>query len=76
MIHYHCRHCKIEIGTLPMICRGEILPTITKLEAQCEDECFLTYEEDGTLTVHTICECCEETLQKSPHYYTLEKWLQ
>ncbi len=76
MIHYQCRHCKIEIGVLPMTCREEILPMIAKFEEEYEDDCFLTYEEDGTLTVHTICECCEKTLQQTPYYYRLEKWLQ
>ncbi len=76
MIHYHCRHCEIELGTLPLKLAKKVLPFITKIEDEEEGERFLTYEEDGSLTVHTICEQCEQTLQQSPHYYVLEKWLQ
>lgn len=75
MIHYLCRHCEIELGALPLSLAGQILPLITRLEDQ-EQEQLLTCERDGTFTVHTICEQCEQTLHQSPHYYELEKWLQ
>lgn len=74
MIHYHCRHCEIALGTLPLSLKEEALSVITKSDE--EEERFFSYEEDGTLTVYAICEQCEQTLQQSPSYYALEKWLQ
>lgn len=74
MVHYYCRHCEIELGMLPLKLAEESLSFIMKLDE--EDGGFITHEKDGTFTVHAICEQCEQTLLQSPHYYTLEKWLQ
>lgn len=74
MIHYHCRHCETEVGSLPFESAQEVLTLINKLGD--EDEQFLTYKDDGTITVRCICEQCEQSLQQFPNYYTLKKWLQ
>ncbi|MDS9473290.1 anti-sigma-F factor Fin [Sporosarcina pasteurii] len=75
-IHYHCRHCDTEVGSLPFESAAEALALIKKMDAEEEEERFLAYKDDGTLTVRCICEQCEQILQQSPSYYTLKKWLQ
>lgn len=75
MLHYHCRHCDTEVGSLPFESAKEVLTLIKRMDDE-EEERFLAYKDDGTLTVRCICERCEQMLQKFPDYYTLQKWLQ
>lgn len=74
-IHYHCRHCKTEIGSIPFESARETLRLLERLDAE-EEERYLTLGEDGALTVRTICEECEQSLRSFPDYYTFTKWLQ
>lgn len=74
-IRYTCRHCDTEIGTLPFESAKETILLLQKMD-EGEEERFLTYEQDGELTVRCICEQCEQSLQRFPDYYTLNKWLQ
>lgn len=76
MIHYHCRHCKTEVGSLPFESAKEALQLIQEMDDREGDERFLTYQKDGKLVVRCICEQCEQTLQQYPDYYALKKWLQ
>ena len=75
-IRYHCRHCKTEIGSIPFESARETLRLLEKLDEEEEEERYLTLGEDGALTVRTICEQCERSLQSHPNYYTFTKWLQ
>lgn len=74
-IHYKCRHCNTEVGSLPFESARETVLLLQKMD-EAEEERFLTYEKDGALTVRCICEQCEQSLQRFPDYYTLKKWLQ
>ncbi len=74
-IHYRCRHCNTEIGTLPFESAKDTILELQKLD-EGEEERFLTVEQDGNLTVRCICEQCEQSLLRFPDYYTLSKWLQ
>lgn len=77
MIHYHCRHCESEIGSLPFESAKEALLLIKKMdEMEQQGEQFLVHREDGALVVRCICEQCEQVLKQFPGYYALEKWLQ
>lgn len=73
-VRYLCRHCKVEIGTLPF----EAEETIKKLHlfeiGEIDD--YLEKNERGETTVHSICEHCEDSLRQFPDYYALKKWLQ
>lgn len=76
-IRYNCRHCKTEIGSIPFGSARETLRLLEKLdEEEKEEERYLTLGENGDLTVRTICEQCEQSLQSHPNYYTFTKWLQ
>ncbi|CAM3255337.1 anti-sigma-F factor Fin [Filibacter tadaridae] len=74
-IRYTCRHCEVEMGKIPFESVKETVLLLQKIDTG-EEERFLTYEKDGALTVRSICEQCEQSLQRFPDYYTLNKWLQ
>ncbi|KAA0941013.1 anti-sigma-F factor Fin family protein [Sporosarcina sp. ANT_H38] len=74
-IRYTCRHCETEIGTLPFESAKETVLLLHQMN-EAEAEHFLAYEKDGALTVRCICEQCEQSLQRFPDYYALNKWLQ
>ncbi|WP_342513932.1 anti-sigma-F factor Fin [Sporosarcina sp. FSL K6-1522] len=74
-IRYTCRHCETEIGTLPFESAKETILLLQEMD-QGEEERFLTCEKDGEFTVRCICEQCEQSLQRFPNYYTLNRWLQ
>lgn len=76
MVHYHCRHCESEVGSLPFESVKETLTLIQQMEDQEQEEPFLAYQKDGAIVVRCICERCEQVLQQFPDYYALEKWLQ
>ncbi|MHA6260521.1 anti-sigma-F factor Fin [Sporosarcina sp. CAU 1771] len=74
-IRYTCKHCEIEIGSLPFESAKDTVQLLQKMD-ETEEERFLTYEKDGALTVRCICEQCEQSLLTFPDYYTLRKWIQ
>lgn len=74
-VRYACRHCEVEIGSLPFESAKETVELLRKLD-EAEEERYLTFGEDGDVTVRCICEQCEQSLQKFPNYYTFNKWLQ
>lgn len=73
-VHYRCRHCETEIGTLPF----DAEDTIRKLQlfevGEVDD--YIEKDQEGNTTVHCICEHCEDSLRQFPDYYALKKWLQ
>lgn len=74
-IRYTCRHCDTEIGSLPFESAKELIVEIQQLD-DGRGERFITFENDGEVTVRCICEQCEQSLLAFPDYYTLAKWLQ
>lgn len=71
MVMYRCRHCRTEIGSLPFSSVQETIAELLKA-----DDRSLTVTERGDIEVRCICEQCEASLDRFPHYYTVEKWLQ
>lgn len=73
-VRYCCRHCKVELGTLPF----DADETIQKLHlfeiGEIDD--YVEKNERGETIVQTICEHCEDSLRQFPDYYALKKWLQ
>lgn len=76
MVYYHCRHCKSEIGKLPLSLAAETLSSVRKIDESIVNHPFIVRGIDGCLTILTVCEQCEQTLAENPYYYALEKWLQ
>ncbi|OEC02333.1 hypothetical protein GY31_08005 [Lysinibacillus sphaericus] len=73
-IRYRCRHCEVEIGTLPF----DADDTIRKLHifelGEADD--YVEKNQQGETTVHCICEQCEDSLRQYPDYHALNKWIQ
>ncbi|AHN20109.1 anti-sigma-F factor Fin family protein [Lysinibacillus sphaericus] len=73
-IRYRCRHCEVEIGTLPF----DADDTIRKLHifelGEADD--YVEKNQHGETTVHCICEQCEDSLRQYPDYHALNKWIQ
>lgn len=73
-IHYHCRYCKTEVGTLPFH-KEETLHKLHRLEIGEIDD-FIEKDAEGRMTVQCICEQCEQALRRYPDYHILKRWLQ
>lgn len=67
-IHYHCRHCGVKLGTIDShVVETERLG-FDKLNDE-ERQDMISYDGIGNLNIKSICEDCQESLQKNPEYY-------
>ncbi|TLS35114.1 anti-sigma-F factor Fin family protein [Pseudalkalibacillus caeni] len=74
-ITYQCRHCGQEVGKLEQqSCTIDKLG-FNQLTNQERQE-MIEYHNDGTMTVKTICEDCQEALERNPHYHQLHSFIQ
>jgi hypothetical protein len=73
-VHYRCRYCEVEIGTLPLK-DEEALQKLHLFEVGEIDD-YIGKNSQGETIVHSICEHCEESVKQYPDYYALKKWLQ
>lgn len=73
-VRYKCRHCEMEIATLPFDA-DETIRKLHKFEVGEVDD-YIEKGKDGETTVHCICEQCEDSLRQFPNYHALNKWLQ
>ncbi|WP_270182903.1 anti-sigma-F factor Fin family protein [Alkalihalobacillus sp. CinArs1] len=74
-IHYVCRHCDVQVGTLNQNdCSAEGLGfhQLTQEERQS----MIEYKQDGTITVKTICEDCHDAMERTPSYHELDTFIQ
>ena len=67
-IHYHCRHCGIKLGTLDQSSVDTERLGFHKLNDEERQE-MIIYNHDGNLLIKSICEDCQESLEKNPEYY-------
>lgn len=73
-IRVTCRHCKTEIGHIQdhsALQHGRV----QQMREEFAEE-FITQDEKGSLTVTSICEHCEKSLQDNPNYYAMRNWIQ
>jgi hypothetical protein len=73
-VHYRCRYCEAEIGTLPF--KNEESVRRLHLFEVGEIDDYIDKDANGETIVHSICEQCEQSVKKYPDYYALKKWLQ
>jgi hypothetical protein len=67
-IHYHCRHCGVNIGTLDQsLVESERLGLHTLNDEERQE--MVTYASNGDIQIKTICEDCQESLLRNPDYY-------
>lgn len=75
VITYQCKHCHYIIATLT----DRVIDTVALGWDQLtpeEKETMITYEANGHITVHVICENCENALKQNPDYHALDHFLQ
>ncbi|GFZ82284.1 anti-sigma-F factor Fin [Compostibacillus humi] len=72
---YHCRHCKHEIGRIEQQVIDTEMLGFEQLSPKEKEE-MIHYLDNGDIEVLTICENCEETLGRYPHYHELDFFIQ
>ncbi|MBV6686142.1 anti-sigma-F factor Fin family protein [Rossellomorea marisflavi] len=73
-IHYQCRHCGTKVGTLTHAFNSETLG----LDRLSDEERLhmIHYRNDGDIEIKTICEDCQESLERYPDYHGLDHIIQ
>ncbi|KSU57829.1 peptide ABC transporter permease [[Bacillus] enclensis] len=74
-IHYHCRHCGTNVGTISNMSVHSEQLGIHKLTEE-ERLNMVQYQDNGDIHVRTICEDCQESLQRNPDYHQLDYIIQ
>jgi hypothetical protein len=74
-IHYHCRHCGTEIGKIE---RTSINSESLGLHTLTEQERMemVSYDTMGDVHITSICEDCQEALERNPDYHQLDFLIQ
>jgi hypothetical protein len=74
-LHYYCRHCGIKIGTIDAVSlRSEQLGFHRLTEKERLE--MIDYLPNGDIYVKTICEDCQEALDRNPDFHQCEKFIQ
>lgn len=74
-IHYHCRHCGTKIGSIektPVYSESLGLDKLTEQERME----MVTYDASGDIFITSICEDCQESLERNPDYHQLDFLIQ
>jgi Protein of unknown function (DUF2757) len=67
-IHYKCRHCGTELGSLDMMTADAIRLGLHALNRQ-ERSQIVSYGENGDMEIKSICEDCQESLERNPELH-------
>ncbi|WP_141434183.1 anti-sigma-F factor Fin family protein [Bacillus sp. 03113] len=67
-IYYHCRHCGVKIGMIDSSYVEIERLGFHKLSDE-ERKDMISYDGSGNIYIKSICENCQESLQKNPEYY-------
>jgi hypothetical protein len=70
-IHYHCRHCGVNVGSLQQASVQSEKLGINKLTEE-ERLNMVNYQDNGDIHIKTICEDCQESLERNPDYHSLD----
>ncbi|WP_062107770.1 anti-sigma-F factor Fin family protein [Bacillus niameyensis] len=70
IVHYYCRHCTADIGTIDSSSLTEEQLGIQTLSENEKQE-MVSYGANGDIRIQTICENCQEALEENPdlHQY-------
>ncbi|GAB4072130.1 anti-sigma-F factor Fin [Barrientosiimonas marina] len=74
-IIYECRHCSREIGRVDEQMTDDTMLGLDQLSSE-EKRDMLSYEADGSMRITVICEHCEASLSRHPHYHELDYFIQ
>lgn len=74
-LRYYCRHCGVNVGTIDSISiHSESLGI--NLLTDIERKEMVSYEQNGDITIKTICEDCQEALERNPELHQYEQFIQ
>lgn len=74
-IIYHCRHCGKTVGKLSQSVVDTEQLGWHQLSEQERQE-MIDYHENGDINIKTICENCQEALERNPDYHELDFFIQ
>ena len=67
-MNYHCRHCGTMIGSIDHIdVQSETLGFHKLTDEERRD--MINYESNGDILIKSICEYCQESLERNPNYH-------
>lgn len=74
-IHYNCRHCGVNVGTIDS---SSLHSESLGLQFLTNDERkdMIAYQSNGDITIKTICEDCQEALERNPEFHQYEQFIQ
>ncbi|MBP3039319.1 anti-sigma-F factor Fin family protein [Bacillaceae bacterium Marseille-Q3522] len=68
-IYYHCRHCGVKLGEIDSLMTETEKLGFHKLNDEERQE-MITYDQtNGNIYVKTICEDCQELLERYPEFH-------
>ncbi|AGK51835.1 anti-sigma-F factor Fin family protein [Bacillus sp. 1NLA3E] len=67
-IYYHCRHCGVNIGSIDKVSVHSEELGLHKLSDEERQE-MVSYDQQGDIHITSICEDCQEYLQRNPDYH-------
>jgi hypothetical protein len=74
-IYYHCHHCGVNIGTIHQLAvDSERLGFHTLSDEERQE--MVSYDQYGDIHVTSICEDCQELLQRNPEYHQYDFLIQ
>lgn len=67
-IHYYCRHCGMNIGSLDRMSVHSESLGLHKLTDEERQE-MVSYSGNGDINIKSICEDCQEALERNPDFH-------
>ncbi|WP_227397266.1 anti-sigma-F factor Fin family protein [Jeotgalibacillus aurantiacus] len=74
-VYYHCRHCGNEVGAIDTQLVDAKRLGIHSLSAE-ERKSMISYTNEGHVNIQTICEDCQESLERNPDFHELDQFIQ
>jgi hypothetical protein len=74
-IHYKCRHCGVAVGTIDSMSVNSQELGFHHLDDQ-ERMDMISYQNNGDIEVKTICEDCQEALDRNPQFHENKTFIQ
>jgi hypothetical protein len=74
-IYYNCRHCGVNVGTIDSSSlHSESLGFQLLTNEERKD--MITYQQNGDIMIKTICEDCQEALERNPEFHQYKQFIQ
>jgi hypothetical protein len=74
-LHYHCRHCGVSVGSIDAISVSSEQLGFDHLTNDERQE-MITYQQNGDMYIKTICEDCQDALNRNPDFHQYESFIQ